>query len=263
MVTFFHEEEGLSRVFGRRVAGQALDLGGGEVTVRGTVLTCALAGLMMMTLPCALRADDGGVFGGGGLKLGLPTGDLADSIDAGYGFDLHSGWMAPGGALALRVDGGFLIYGSETVRVPLSETVSRVTVDVTTTNWIGSLMAGPQLGLPRGPIRPYVRAQAGFSYFATTSDVSGSSDIDSFASSTNYDDLVFGYVLGGGVAIPLSLQHSGALCLDLGVSYVRNGRVSYLAEGDIHEGAGGELILTPRRTRADLIEVRLGLTFWR
>jgi hypothetical protein len=228
-------------------------------------LPVALA--LLVALPCLAappaHAQDGpGFLVGGGLALSVPQGEFDDHVGPGGGLNLHGGWGAPGGVLALRGDLDLSIYGSETFRVPLSETVQRVSVDVTTDNWFGNFRVGPQLMVPRGPVRPYVHAQIGFSYFATTSGVSGSDDFDNFASTTNYDDVSFSYAVGGGVYVPLHQGRRGTLALDLNATYLHNGRVSYLTEGDIHD-SGGDLVITPHRSQANVVLVRLGVTFVR
>jgi hypothetical protein len=200
---------------------------------------------------------------GGGFALGVPTGEFANYVGNGYGFNLHGAWREPSGVLALRLDATALIYGSETERVPLSDTVRRVDVDVTTNNWIGTLLAGPQLMVPRGPFRPYVRAQAGVSYFWTDSRVSGARELESFASTTNFDDVAFAYGAGAGVYVPLGRGRRGTWALDLGAFWLHNGRVSYLTEGDLREDAHGDLEITPHRSKANLVELRIGLTFLR
>src|SRR5919202_1492482 len=95
------------------------------------------------------------------------------------------------GALAARLDGGFLNYGRETLRLPLSDRAGggRVRLDVTTTNDIVWLGVGPQIMAPRGLVRPYINGTAGVSYFATVSSVSGRDDLNaSFAHDTNLED---------------------------------------------------------------------------
>ena len=81
---------------------------------------------------------------GAHLNLALPQGEFSDFVDAGFGF---GGWFAFNldrqGRIAFRIDGNWLIYGSETRRRPLSPTVPFVTVDVTTRNNIYTMGAGP------------------------------------------------------------------------------------------------------------------------
>ena len=123
--------------------------------------------------------------GGLSFSAGQPLGAFRDHIDEGFGVAAHALYrVGRQGAFALRLDGGFLNYGHETLHLPLSDRPggSRVQLDVTTTNNIFWLGAGPQLMAPSGPVRPYVNATAGFSYFATISSVKGHADAASHSS---------------------------------------------------------------------------------
>jgi hypothetical protein len=127
---------------------------------------------------------------GASFTYGRPVGDFLRFVHEGYGFDAFLRWnLEPQGLLSLKLDGGFLVYGSETLRVPLSSTVgARILVDLTTSNNIAWMGFGPQLTLPIGPFRPYGSAAIGFSYFFTESSVEGSDDTFDFANTTNFED---------------------------------------------------------------------------
>ena len=195
---------------------------------------------------------------GGGAIVARPTGEFRDHVDVGGGLSGHAILASPGGALALRGDASFLLYGTETLRAPLSDTEGRVLVDVARTdNWIGQLAVGPQLTLPSGRLRPYLNAFAGVAYFSTTSEPIAPPPFQRlplFIETTHLDDTTFSYGGGGGILIPIG---KGRSAIDLGVRYTRNGRVSFLAEGDL---VGDGSVLTPRRSRGDMIEFRLGVT---
>jgi hypothetical protein len=192
------------------------------------------------------------------LQGGLPQGDFAENVDFAGG--LGGGVlfeMVP--ELALRAELGFLIYGNETRRVPLGGgALGLINVDVTTTNSIFHGGVGLQLGTPGQSIKPYVGGLLGFSSFTTSSRVAGTNSNDEpFASSTNSSDGVFAKTALVGLYVPMG----GSLLLDLGVRHTWNGdRVRYLTRGDITEDAGGNVVLTPRETRADLLTITLGVT---
>jgi hypothetical protein len=62
------------------------------------------------------------------------------------------------------------------------------------------------------------------------------------------------------VLIPVSRD----MALDIGVQYVANGTVRYLAEGDLLPSpTGAPPRIVPRETEANLIQVTVGLTFGR
>ena len=98
--------------------------------------------------------------------LARPVGEFQDFVDWGWGIDLYGVInLSRRGPVGIRIDGSVLMYGHETLRQPLSNTIQRVMVDVDTDNLIGSLGVGPQLTLGQGPLRPYVYGTVGFSYF--------------------------------------------------------------------------------------------------
>jgi hypothetical protein len=198
-------------------------------------------------------------WGGGSLALALPRGEFADYVHLGGGLNGFLAFkLSPQGTLSLRLDGTFLIYGSETRRVPLSSTVNLVTVDVTTSNMIASMGIGPQLAATSGWIRPYVNGSVGFSYFWTSSSVRGADNIDAFASSTNFGDAAFALRGGGGLWIQLTHGRT-PLWLDLAAHYVRNGRVQYLRPGSIDASVSPPLI-HPIESETDFWLVQLGVS---
>lgn len=227
--------------------------------IGATATAVALA--LSLTAPEALTAQRGSAFRGGiGALYGAPVGEFGDFVERGYGLGLYGVLpLDPAGIIGLRADGGFLIYGHERQRDCISVTIGcRITVDVNTTNSIALAGLGPELSLPAGPIRPYVNGRAGFAYIATTSSVQGTrSDVD-FASTTNLDDFVFSWGAGGGLAIQLSAGRR-PIALDLGVTWLDNGRALYLREGDIVDLPNGDIELNPVRSDTDLVVFRLGV----
>lgn len=191
-----------------------------------------------------------------------PVGEFHEYVKHGGGLNLNLVWpITAENPLALRVDGGFVVYGSETRRVCFSGTVGcRVQLDLTTTNSIAYLNAGPQLMLPTGAVRPYVNGAIGFSYFGTSSQVEGtSSGSDPIASTTNFDDITLSFAGGGGILVRLA---SGRVPvhLDLGARYFANGEVEYLKKGDIQDNPDGSITITPTRSEANLVTFQLGVT---
>jgi hypothetical protein len=201
------------------------------------------------------------VYGGVQLVYARPVGEFREHVKHGGGLNMNAVWTPRrDGPLALRADGGFIVYGSETKRVCFSSTVGcRVQLDLTTTNSIAYLNAGPQLMLPAGPVRPYVNAAVGFSYFATTSQVEGTQDNQPFASTTNFDDVTLSWLGGGGVLIPLSSGRTPVL-LDIGARYNGNGRVEFLKRGDIQDNPDGSISYTPTRSDANLVTLQMGVS---
>lgn len=195
-----------------------------------------------------------------GLHVGLPQGEFAENVDVAGG--IGGGVIVPfGGIFGFRAELGVMIYGSENRRVPLGGgALGLINVDVSTTNSIFNGGIGLQAGVPGPRVRPYLGGLIGFSAFSTSSSVSGSNSADEpFASSTNQSDVAFAKSLFGGLYIPVG---SGSTVIDLGARYTWNGKeVEYLTPGDITEDVGGNVVLSPRRTRADLLTIVLGVTF--
>jgi opacity protein-like surface antigen len=193
---------------------------------------------------------------GGNFITGLPTGEFADTTGTSLGFSLV-GYLNLTRFFRIRVDGGYVQYGSETRRVCMPN--CRVVFDLKTSNGIGFGSAGPELVAPAGRIRPYVNAGIGGSYFITGSHLEGADDEHAIGKTTNFADGTFAVMAGGGVYIPLSLK-SSPVAIDLGLRYHRNGTVKYLREGDIRDNADGTIFFIPRQTRADLFTVMIGMT---
>lgn len=195
--------------------------------------------------------------GGGSLLIGIPVGEFENFVGASPGFSLYGlANFGERGILGLRLDGSLIFYGRETRRRPLSQTVQLIEVDVTTENTIASIIIGPQLTAPGGSVRPYLNAGLGFSYFSTESRVSGSSEFEEFASTTNFDDFTFALASGAGLWIRLSRK----LFLDLSGRYLRNGRVRYLREGSIIEAADGSISFTPIESETNMLLIQVGVS---
>ncbi len=194
------------------------------------------------------------------VNIGVPQGPFAENVKATVG--ITGGLLVRmASAIGLRAELGVMIYGSETRRVPLGDgPLGRINVDVTTTNTIFDGGLGLQVGLPGRTVMPYVGGTLGFANFATRSSVEGSDDEDQpFASSENYSDWAFSKNALAGLYIPFG---GGRGTFDLGARYTWNGEeVRYLTEGDIVDQPSGPPIINARRTRADLLTLRLGVTF--
>jgi hypothetical protein len=237
------------------------------------------AWICLALVPCAVRAQKHPVpvgdappppdfgpppllgWGGGSLDLALPTGEFKQYVNVGGG---ATGFVAlrlgSEGTLSLRLDGTYLIYGSETRRVPLgSGPLALVGVDVTTSNSIVNFVIGPQLTAASGAVRPYAFGGIGFSYFWTYSSVRGTNNTEPFASSTNFGDGTFSLRGGGGLWIQVGHGRT-PIWLDLGVDYLRNGRVQYLREGSITFDLSGNPIFTPIESETNLVLVHVGVS---
>jgi len=126
--------------------------------------------------------------------------------------------LDPAGVVSLRGSLGFINYGNERLQF-CSVYSCRVGIDLDTSNNIVSFGVGPELAFQVGPVRPYARAALGIGYFVTTSGLSGDGDWDrTYASTDNYDDVVFQRRLGGGLGLRLSNgRHPVSLDVSIGL----------------------------------------------
>jgi hypothetical protein len=190
-----------------------------------------------------------------------PQGEFGTYVGAGYGLmvDLVPK-LGHAGVFGLRLELGFLQYGSETKRACLSYTVGcRITVDVTTSNDILVAGIGPQIMAPSGAVRPYATGTVGLAYFFTHSSVSGTSDTNPFADSENFHDAVLAWTGGGGMLITVR-RGARPIFIDVGVRYHHNGRASYLREGSIVDNPDGSITITPITSQTNFVAYRIGVS---
>ena len=199
----------------------------------------------------------------GYLDLAIPIGDFSTYVDnlgggAGFGGVLFLGESRLAG---LRAEGNFVIYGAERRTVPFSNTVSFVDVEQETTNGIVSAGLGPQIYMGSGPIRPFIYGTVGFSYFVTSTSVSGMYEDEPIASTTNHSDFRLAFTGGGGLSVLLRGGRN-PLSLDLSASYKHNGLTEYLANGDdnLIRLRGGRWEADPIVSEANLMTIRVGIS---
>lgn len=205
---------------------------------------------------------------GGYIGFGIigadPIGELGYHIDQGVGAQFEGAFpIEPTGHLRLRADFGFVVYGHERQYLCFSTPIGcRIGLDLTTTNSILFGGLGPEFVLAHGPVEPYVNASFGFAWFGTTSSLSGDADYyyDEFASSTNYSDGMFAWRVGGGMRLRVRGGRK-PIHLDFGVERHENGVADFLTEGDIVDHPDGSITIYPRRSEADLLTYRLGVSF--
>jgi opacity protein-like surface antigen len=200
-------------------------------------------------------------FGGVNFTYARPQGEFGRQVEQGWGGDLHAIYqLDEAGILGLRMDAGYLNYGHERQRVPLSPTTGgRIQLDLTTTNNIAFIGVGPQIGLPDGRFKAYAHGFAGISFLWTESSVAGTRSGDAFASTTHIDDQAFTWGGGAGVFVPLKTRGT-RISLDVGVDYRDSGRASYLREGSITDEEDNTISFTPIESDTDLMTFRIGVS---
>ena len=196
--------------------------------------------------------------GGGGLLIGVPLGDFADATDEGFGVVGNVVFSPGGGPFGIRFQTGGVIYGSRDIPTTVPGTGGLITEDLSIDNWLLNVGLGPQVMARSGPVRPYAYALAGFGYFATETSLGNGYDYYGDYSTTNYDDWTFAWSAGAGLLLPVSRS----LAIDVGVQYVGNGTVRYLAEGDLLPSPGGAPpVVVPRQTQANLLTITVAVSF--
>jgi hypothetical protein len=204
---------------------------------------------------------------------GLPQNEFKENMgNTGFGLAGEFAYRLPRSPLLIGGSIGFLIYGHETRKVPISKLIPDVTVDVETNNsiLIGHLLA--RLQPFSGTIRPYLDGLVGFNYFWTETTVRRErwhdDDDNSIASSTNQNDITLSYGGGGGLAIKVwdnyhdqeSTSGLVAVFVDLGVYYVQGRKAEYLKEGSIERNTEtGTISYDLTESATDLVNIKLGV----
>jgi hypothetical protein len=189
-----------------------------------------------------------------------PVGEFDRNVDDGFGLGLASRFPVSGaGPLALRLDGGFMVYGHERRDLCFPVPVGcRIGVDLNTYNTIAFLGVGPELAGP-GPVSPYVNGTFGLTWFYTNSSLSGDDDWDQDFNTVNYSDWVTAVRVGGGVRFKIAGTPWRPVQLDVGAQYHRNGVADYLREGDIVDLPDGSIELYPNRSETNMVVFNVGV----
>ncbi len=235
------------------------------VRFMGRIVPAGALALLGLALPDRGAAQWGDLKGEGFgyVDLAIPVGDFKRHVDnlgggAGGGGVL---FLGDGRLAGLRGEASFIVYGTERRATPFSLTVPFVDVDVETTNSIFTAGLGPQVYLGTGPIRPFVYGTVGFSYFVTSTSVSGMYQDEPIASTTNHGDFQLAFTGGGGLSVRIRGGRN-PLSLDLSASYKHNGLTEYLANGadNLIRLRGGHWVADPIVSDANLMTVRVGVT---
>ncbi len=231
-------------------------------------LAAALTALLLLAAPLAGQARvptaDSSTEAAARWHLGLaadigqPVGAFKHQVSNAAGLLAHLRLrLDHHGLVSLRLQGGWLNYGHQSQRSCLAATPGcRVEVNVTTANGIFSLGVGPELSIPLGRLRIYGHSLLGMSRFATLSGLGGGLVPDFVAADENYGDS--GFAWSGGIGIQLPINRSTAM--DFGVAYQGHGRREYLTKGSITDNPDGSLDFDIKRSSANLVAIRLGVT---
>jgi hypothetical protein len=203
----------------------------------------------------ALREVRNWGLAGMSLALAVPVGEFRDHVGEGGGIDAFMAFnLDRAGASAIRVDGSLLAYGRSYDRAFLSGPYY-FPIGVTTTSFVASLRAGPQLTFGQGPAKLYGFWQGGFSYFATTTSF-GDYDCGcgGYDEITEHGDLNLAWEAGGGFLVQLG-RGRHPIMLDLGARYLANGRAQYLPARFVGNGT-----TIPIESEANLVAIHFGVS---
>lgn len=209
-----------------------------------------------------------GQMAGGNLTLGWPQGEFKENVDRiAYGGSVEASLFKPGPVhpFNVGVSFGYIIYGDETVRRPFSNTISRVGVDVNTTNTMLNFHLMFKLHPFKGDVMPYAEGLIGGNYLFTESKIEDIDDGYELVSSTNFDDFSFSYGGGGGFLIKLvdKLEDDGgpSLYLDIKGRYLIGTEAEYLVQGSIEEDGQGSVTYKVDKSATDIFTFHIGVMF--
>ena len=198
----------------------------------------------------------------GALNVAVPVGEFGKHVQLGVGAGTGAVlFLDPRRRVGVRTEAGYIVYGSGTERRRFSRTIPWVELDMRTTNQILSAGVGPQIYLWTGKLRPFVYGTVGFAHFSTTTTVEPVGSDFEIANTTNFDDFQLSLGAGGGIAAVIR-EGENPLSLNLSASYQRNGLTEYLTGGteDLYDLRGGGWAFRPRKSEANLITYRAGLS---
>ena len=195
--------------------------------------------------------------------LASPQGEFRDNVNRlGYGFQVHGTLWKPNKLrpFTIGLNFGYLIYGEDTDRRPLSTTIPDVSVEVTTNNSIANFHMLFQVSPFFGTWKPYLEGLFGGAYIATNTSVESEKDYEDVFESTNFDDFAWSYGYGGGLMIrvsraPLKLSE---IFLDLKARYLYGSEAEYLKEGSITV-QNGRAVYDVSRSKTDLLSFHIGV----
>lgn len=187
------------------------------------------------------------------------VGEFGDLVGAGGGVNLSAKvfLLEDSRNFGLRADLGWVVYGLESVPTCISDPC-RVQTDIKTSNNIFYFGLGPEVILIRGRFEPYVYGTLGTSVFNTGSTLQGEyfNGADTHFNTTHLNDWTFAWRAGGGIRYGIWEDVS----VDFGVEHHGNGVADYLTKGDVIDGPDGKVSINPRRSEANLLTFRLGVS---
>ena len=187
---------------------------------------------------------------------GVPVGTFGDRVGTSPGVALDLTARVGQTPFFVGVAFDYLLYGTETRRIPLLAAVPEVLEDIDTTNNIIRTHAIVRVRPSGGRVRPYAEGLLGFNYVYTRTSID--LGYESGAGTTHLGDFAPSLGAGGGVTIELLAGPGGRLGLDIGLRYLTGGDVDYLTRGDLQRDETG-VTFEPTRSPASLFGLQIGI----
>src|SRR5262245_56926689 len=202
-------------------------------------------------------------FGIGG-AAGIPAGDFAENVDSAGGVSMHVGFGVGESPVMIGTELTYLLYGSESRKVPFSAAIPDALIPVNTDNQMVLLHGVARAQPNRGRWRPYADVVFGFNYIFTQTSVDLERNFadplsDTVANTTNFSDFALSYGGGAGVMVQIG-SGSRSPRLDMSLRYLAGGEADYLRKGAIRrENGQGLLAGSKSRTEMGGVDVREAL----
>ena len=210
----------------------------------------------------------------------LAQGEFRNNVKNGGGMDIGYAYSfgddAPV-AFSIGTDGMFSMYGHESYDERFSNSISRVKVNVETTNNIVLFGLTARFTVREGYVRPYIEGRTGLSYLYTESGVTDYRTHETIASTKNFSNTTFNTAFGGGVLVPVYI-HDGSrggsnnrpVTVSVDIKFLNwyGGNAEYLPKGGILESevigdlvndVSGDLGYDVRESRTDMNSLHLGV----